>query len=136
MEHRLKPSDMTRFVVLEHNTTVGIHYDFAVEVKEVLKSWIFPRRLCLEGGKKRLAVEVENRFSPDISLNSQITLEDEYGEGVAELWDLGDCEIESQKPHRIVLLLRGKRLKGRYAFFLPGWGMKSKRRQWLFFRLK
>lgn len=132
---------MAIFVVHEHHAS-HLHWDLRLEMDGVLKSWAVPKEPPTETGVRRLAVEVEDHDLEYADFEGVI--EEGYGAGEVKIWDRGEYEIESRKAHKIVVVLKGKKLNGRYVLLLPEWGQKvkgksqtsSKGRQWLFFRAK
>jgi len=95
----------------------------------VLKSWAVPKGIPTEEGTKHLAVQVEDH---DLDYaNFEGTIPEGYGKGKVEIWDKGTFEVESRKPEKIVFVLHGKKLKGRYTIlkFRPG-------KEWLLFKAK
>ena len=55
----------------------------------------------------------------------------EYGGGTVEIWDSGTFELEERGDEKIVFLLKGKKLSGRYVMLkFPKAGVDG----WLFFR--
>jgi len=54
----------------------------------------------------------------------------QYGAGKVELWDTGTWEPESIDKKKIVAIIHGKRLKGRYTI------INFKEKNWLFFKTK
>lgn len=132
---------MAIFVIHEHHAS-HLHWDLRLEMDGVLKSWAVPKEPPTEKGVKRLAVEVEDHDLDYADFEGII--EEGYGAGEVKIWDSGEYEIESRKTHKIVIVLKGQKLKGRYVLLLPAWGKKGKEKnqtsskggQWLFFRAK
>ena len=56
-----------------------------------------------------------------------------YGAGRVTLWDKGSYELESLKrDKKIVVKIKGKKLKGRYCLL----HFRPKEKSWLFFKIK
>ena len=94
--------------------------------------------VCLKAGPKeppvlpgirRLAVQVEDHPIEYADFEGIIP-EGEYGAGKIEIWDNGTYESEEQTDTKIVIHLKGEKLKGRYCM------VKLKDNNWLFFKLK
>ncbi len=118
---------MNRFVIQEHNAT-HLHWDFRLEKDGILKSWAVPKGPPEKKAIKRLAIEVNDHEINYIDFEGTIS-EGQYGAGTVKIWDKGTYQIESESPKRIVLELRGKRLKGRYSL------VHLKGKQWLLIKL-
>jgi DNA ligase D-like protein (predicted 3'-phosphoesterase) len=118
-----------RFVVQEHNAS-HLHWDFRLEIDSVLKSWAVPKEPPVEPGVKRLAVEVPDH---DVSyINFEGVLPDgSYGAGTVKIWDSGTFEIESRSDDKIVFVLSGKKMKGKYVLLKFA---KTGEKNWLLFR--
>lgn len=104
------------FVVQLHHARRR-HYDFRLQVGDVLKSWACPKGPSYDPSVKRLAVEVEDH--PVSYAAFQGDIPDGYGAGHVDTFDtgvwsaLGDPEEQLQKGH-LRFELFGKRLKGRW----------------------
>ncbi len=124
---------MPRFVIHEHHAR-QLHWDLRLEMEGVLKSWAVPKGPPLEMGVKRLAVEVDDHNLNYIDFEG--TIEEGYGKGTVKIWDSGTYEIESAKPEKMVLVVKGTKLKGRYVLLSARWSKNQPegKRQWLFFR--
>jgi bifunctional non-homologous end joining protein LigD len=111
-----------QFVVQKHAAT-RLHYDFRLELDDVMKSWAVPKGPSLDPAEKRLAVRTEdhpieyNRFEGRIPAG-------EYGAGEVIVWDYGtyrpekgdwDTFREGLVKGRITFLVRGKRLRGSWS---------------------
>ncbi len=122
---------MQIFVVQKHNAT-HLHYDFRLEVDGVLKSWAIPKEPSTEPDVKRLAIMTEDH---DLSYSSfQGTInEGNYGAGKVEIWDKGTYDVEARKDNKMVFVLHGKKLKGRYTILKFD---KAGPNNWLLFKTK
>ena len=119
---------MPIFVVQKHEAK-HLHYDFRLELDGVLKSWAVPKGIPTKEGIKHLAIQTEDHDLSYANFEGVIP-EGEYGAGKVEIWDKGTYELESRKDWKIVFVLHGKKLKGRYTI------LKFKDNQWLIFKAK
>ncbi|MCX5896324.1 MAG: ATP-dependent DNA ligase [Proteobacteria bacterium] len=119
-----------RFVVHEHHAT-HLHWDMRLELDGVLKSWAVPKGLPVEPGIKRLAVQVEDH--PLDYMGFEGIIEEGYGKGTVSIWDEGTFDVESRKKDKIVFLLQGNKLKGKFTLLKF---TKAGENQWLFFKTK
>jgi len=103
---------MARFVVQEHHAR-NLHWDFRLELDGVLKSWAVPKEPPLEVGLKRLAIMVDDHALSYANFEGDI--EEGYGKGSVKIWDFGDYEMESRKEEKMVFILHGKKMKGKYV---------------------
>jgi len=118
---------MARFVVQEHHAR-HLHYDFRLERDGVLKSWAVPKGVPEVRGLKRLAIQVEDHDLDYIDFEGEIP-EGQYGAGIVKIWDRGTYNIESETEKRLVVALKGKKLRGRYSL------VHLKGGQWLLIKL-
>lgn len=122
---------MSRFVIHKHKAR-KLHWDLRLEMGGVLKSWAVPKQPPLRQGIKRLAVQVEDHALSYIDFEGEIA--EGYGAGTVEIWDAGTYELESKHAEKIVIVLHGKKLKGRYC--LVKFKKEGMKKNWLFFKLK
>ncbi len=117
--------------VIQRHESKKSHYDLRLQFGNVLKSWAIPKEPPTKENEKRLAINVEDH---DLDYaNFEGTIEEGYGAGKVEIWDKGNYELESLKPDRkIVIKIKGKRLKGRYCLL----HFRPKEKSWLFFKIK
>ncbi len=101
------------FVVQKHYSK-KLHYDFRLEMDGALKSWAVPKGVPVKEGVRHLAVQVEDHKLSYAGFEGEIP-EGQYGAGKVEIWDSGSYELESKKPEKIVFVLHGKKLRGRYT---------------------
>lgn len=117
------------YVIQKHDAT-HLHYDLRLEMDGVLKSWAVPKVPPTEPGVKRLAVEVEDHSVEYASFEGVIP-KGEYGAGTVEIWDRGSYGLLERREDKIVVDIRGERLKGVY-YLIRFKGGKN----WLFFKKK
>lgn len=103
----------SRFVIQKHQAT-HLHYDFRLELGNVLKSWAVPKEPPTQPGIRRLAVQVEDHELSYIDFEGTIP-EGEYGAGTVEIWDKGTYTLKNRTDKIIEFTLDGSRLKGSYA---------------------
>ena len=120
-----------KFVVQKHYAS-HLHYDFRLEMDGVLKSWAVPKGIPAKEGVKHLAVQVEDHELGYEDFEGEIP-EGHYGAGRVEIWDKGTYEIESKKDYKIVFVLKGKKLNGRYTILKF---KKAGDKEWLLFKSK
>lgn len=145
-ERTLEPEGSTensgvglRFAV-QHHMARREHYDLRLEWGGVLLSWAVPKGPSYDTHDKRLAVKVEDH--PLEYRNFEGTIpKGEYGGGVVMLWDEGLWEPKSDVEEGLLkgelkLVLKGRRLKGKWA--LVRWKAKSgeKTDNWLLLKEK
>jgi bifunctional non-homologous end joining protein LigD len=118
---------MLKYVIQKHYAT-HLHYDLRLELAGVARSWAIPKGPSSEEGVKRLAVEVEDH-SVDY-MDFEGVIEKGYGAGRVEIWDSGYWEPESVKEKKIVTVIHGKKLQGRFTL------LNFKEKNWLFFKAK
>ena len=117
-----------KYCIQEHHAT-RLHYDLRLELSGVAKSWALPKKPTSEEGVKRLAVEVEDHDISYMDFEGVIE-EGSYGAGEVKIWDSGWWEPESIKDGKIVMMLHGKKLRGRFTI------LRFKKGYWLFFKSK
>jgi DNA ligase D-like protein (predicted 3'-phosphoesterase) len=121
---------MPIFVVHEHHAS-HLHWDFRLESGGVLKSWAIPKQPPLRQGLKRLAIQVQDHAKAYANFQGEI--KEGYGKGTVKIWDKGTYTLESKKPNKIVFLLNGKQMKGKYALIKTDYGKDKK--SWLLMKL-
>jgi DNA ligase D-like protein (predicted 3'-phosphoesterase) len=124
------PSENPIFVIQKHYART-LHYDFRLEMDNVLKSWAVPKEPPTEVGVRRLAVQVEDHDLDYADFEGEIP-EGEYGAGKVEVWDEGTYELLSRKEKKLVFELYGEKLKGKYTLIQ----FSKEKKNWLLFRAK
>ncbi|MEM2911416.1 MAG: DNA polymerase ligase N-terminal domain-containing protein [Candidatus Bathyarchaeia archaeon] len=122
-------TDSGRFVVQRHHAT-HLHYDFRLEMDNVLKSWAIPKEPPSQPGIKRLAVEVEDHPLSYINFEGTIP-EGMYGAGKVEIWDEGTYALKSRSKDKIEFTLNGEKLRGDYVLI-----RFKEDKNWLLFKKK
>lgn len=122
---------MPLFVVHEHHTK-RLHWDFRLELDNVLKSWAMPKRPPRKAGIKRLAMRVEDHDLEYMDFEGEIPSGD-YGAGSVKIWDRGEYELSIMADNSLKIKLSGNLLKGIYVLCkFPSAGPNA----WLFFKTK
>lgn len=124
----VKKSGLARFVVQEHHAS-HLHWDFRLEIDDVLKSWAVPKGVPEEPNIKRLAVQVEDHPVGYIDFEGEIP-EGQYGAGTVKIWDKGNFKLYNRTDKIIDFEIQGKRLKGNYAM------IHTRQNQWIIFKKK
>jgi bifunctional non-homologous end joining protein LigD len=104
-----------RFVVQEHRAR-RLHWDLRLERDGVLVSWALPRGIPQHPNENRLAVHTEDHPLEYLGFEGTIP-KGEYGAGEMRVWDAGTYEAEKFDPKKVVVVLHGERVRGRYALF-------------------
>jgi bifunctional non-homologous end joining protein LigD len=124
----------SRFVIQKHAAR-RLHYDFRLEMEDVLKSWALPKGLPWKRGEKHLAVEVEDHPLEYEDFEGVIP-EGQYGGGTVMVWDrgtycvYGEQPLKSLREGKLHLLLDGKKAKGEWTLVRIR-GREGEKNQWL-----
>ncbi|MEU4490566.1 DNA polymerase ligase N-terminal domain-containing protein [Streptomyces purpurascens] len=118
--------DRPRFVVQIHDAST-MHFDFRLQVDDVLKSWSVPKGPSADPKDKRLAVPTEDHPLEYEEFEGVIP-RGEYGGGTVIVWDHGTYEplshdrqgrpvdfAESLERGHATFRLTGSKLHGAYA---------------------
>ncbi|MBW2643247.1 MAG: 3'-phosphoesterase [Deltaproteobacteria bacterium] len=127
-----------RFVIHEHHAR-QLHYDFRLEIDDVLKSWAIPKGPSLNPADKRLAIMVDDHLLEYFDFEGIIP-EGQYGSGAVVIWDSGtysllegDNPVEALESGKMVMELYGRILKGGFTLVkMKGRGEKN----WLLIKKK
>jgi bifunctional non-homologous end joining protein LigD len=109
---RSKQGSRRRFVIQKHAAS-HLHYDFRLEMHDVLKSWAVPKGPPYTKGEKRLAMPTEDHPMDYLDFEGIIP-KGQYGGGTVMVWDIGTYE-----------LLEGNYYQGRLRFHLNGTKLKG-----------
>jgi len=122
----------SRFVVHEHHAS-RLHFDFRLEMDEVLRSWAVPKGPSMNPSERRLAVAVEDHPLEYVDFEGIIP-DGQYGAGPVVIWDSGTYELKEQKTDKISFILSGGKLKG--GFTLARLKGRGKGNEWLLIKKK
>ncbi|MGA8117894.1 MAG: DNA polymerase ligase N-terminal domain-containing protein [Actinocatenispora sp.] len=112
--------------VIQHHDASSDHYDFRLQVGDVLKSWAVPKGPSTNPKDKRLAVPTEDHPMDYASFEGTIP-DGEYGAGTVLVWDTGTYRNTSRHQGEDLSLddaldrghatfrLDGEKLSGGYA---------------------
>ena len=117
-----------KIFVIQHHFSKKPHFDLRLELDGVLKSWAVPKEPPIESGTKRLAIQVDDHALSYAKFEG--TIEEGYGKGTVKIWDYGTYEMESQKEKKMVFVLNGKKLKGKYVLLR----FEKAKNGWLLFK--
>ncbi|CAL9344709.1 DNA polymerase ligase N-terminal domain-containing protein [Streptomyces cellulosae] len=125
-EAREERDALPRFVVQIHDAR-RMHFDFRLQVGDVLKSWSVPKGPPADPRDKRLAVPTEDHPLEYEDFEGVIP-RGEYGGGTVIVWDHGTYEplshdrrgrpvdfAESLERGHATFRLHGRKLRGEYA---------------------
>jgi len=134
-ESRTRGSDSGSLVyVVQKHQASHLHYDLRLEAEGVLKSWAVPKVPVNTEGVRRLAVRTEDHPLGYENFEGEIP-EPEYGAGTVEIWDRGVYKPIESAPGKMVVEIKGRKLRGRFALIQ----IKAREggdKNWLFFKLK
>jgi len=129
-----KVKGASRFVIQKHDAR-RLHYDFRLEMDDVLKSWALPKGLPWKRGEKHLAVEVEDHPIEYEDFEGIIP-EGQYGGGTVMVWDRGNYHIYGEQPvkslreGKLHLVLDGGKANGEWTLVRIR-GRDDEKNQWL-----
>ncbi|PYL60785.1 MAG: ATP-dependent DNA ligase [Verrucomicrobia bacterium] len=129
-----KVKGASRFVIQKHAAR-RLHYDFRLEMDDMLKSWALPKGLPWKRGEKHLAVEVEDHPIEYEDFEGIIP-EGQYGGGTVMVWDRGNYHVYGEQPvkslrdGKLHLVLDGEKAKGEWTLVRIR-GRDDAKNQWL-----
>ncbi len=136
-------SDGARFVVQRHDAS-SLHFDFRLQVGDVLASWAVPKGPSLDPRDKRLATRTEDHPLDYADFEGTIPA-GEYGGGTVIVWDTGGFDnltedhgdpvplADALEAGHLKVELHGEKLTG--AFALTRTRMHGDDRNWLLVKI-
>ena len=100
---------MPRYVILRHETTAGVHFDFMLDMGGALKTWSLSQ-------EPRAGFDMEAKLLADHRL-SYLEYEGPISgdRGSVARWDRGTYEVECQSESELTVRLNGEKLIGRVS---------------------
>ncbi len=139
-EGKTEDSEISLRFVIQHHMARREHYDLRLEWEGVLLSWAVPKGPSYDTHDKRLAVQVEDHPLEYRNFEGNIP-KGEYGGGVVMLWDEGFWEPcvnvgEGLSEGMLKFVLKGRRLKGKWALIRLKGKDDVDKNNWLFLKEK
>jgi hypothetical protein len=97
---------MPQFVILRHDSSQGVHFDFMLEFGDVLKTWALPQPP--EPGAEMQGEALADHRLTYLDYEGPIS----GGRGTVTRWDRGTYTIERQSDAECVVELSGGKLAG------------------------
>src|SRR6267154_5176323 len=113
---RARSAQRRRIFVVQKHAASRLHYDFRLQINDVLVSWAVPKGPSMNPADKRLAVMTEDHPIEYADFEGVIP-EGEYGAGPMIVWDRGLWRPvgdpgEGVKAGKLLFELKGFKLKG------------------------
>jgi DNA ligase D-like protein (predicted 3'-phosphoesterase) len=133
-----------RFVIQRHDAST-LHFDFRLQVGDVLASWSVPKGPSTDPTEKRLAVRTEDHPLEYAEFEGRIA-DGEYGAGTVVVWDAGTFRNTTEdrgKPvpledalerGHVAVWMEGDKLRGGYALTKTRWHDRDD--EWLLVKMK
>jgi bifunctional non-homologous end joining protein LigD len=129
-------SNQRIFVVQRHDAS-RLHYDFRLEINDVLASWAVLKGPSMNPADRRLAVRTEDHPIKYADFEGVIP-EGQYGAGTVMVWDKGtyECDLSPEQQlarGEIKVVLHGKKLRGGFVLLRPAgrFSERTGRKNWL-----
>ena len=129
---RSRQGSRRRFVIQKHSAS-HLHYDFRLEMHDVLKSWSVPKGPPFKKDERRLAMPTEDHPIDYLDFEGIIP-KGQYGGGTVMVWDIGTYELIEGNYYKGMLrfYLNGAKLKGEWTMkrFVDGKDERDNRDKW------
>ena len=129
---RSRQGSRRRFVIQKHAAS-HLHYDFRLELHDVLKSWSVPKGPPFKKDERRLAMPTEDHPIEYLDFEGIIP-KGQYGGGTVMVWDIGTYELIEGNYYKGMLrfYLNGTKLKGEWTItrFAQGKDERDSRDKW------
>jgi DNA ligase D-like protein (predicted 3'-phosphoesterase) len=101
----------SRFVVQLHDAT-RLHFDFRIQVGQVLRSWAVPKGPTLDPAQRRLAVPAGDHALEAGDFEG-VHQGQARGSGAVIIWDEGPAEVLRDEPGHLSVRLHGSEARKR-----------------------
>src|SRR3569832_180346 len=129
---RSRQGSRRRFVIQKHAAS-HLHYDFRLEMHDVLKSWSVPKGPPFKLDERRLAMPTEDHPIDYLEFEGIIP-QGQYGGGTVMVWDIGTYELIEGNYYKGFLrfYLKGAKLKGEWTMkrIVDGKNERDSRDKW------
>jgi bifunctional non-homologous end joining protein LigD len=129
---RSRQGSRRRFVIQKHAAS-HLHYDFRLEMHNVLKSWSVPKGPPFKKGERRLAMPTEDHPIDYLDFEGIIP-KGQYGGGTVMVWDIGTYELIEGNYYKgfLQFYLNGAKLKGEWTMkrIVDGKDERDNRDKW------
>jgi bifunctional non-homologous end joining protein LigD len=111
---RSRQGSRRRFVIQKHAAS-HLHYDFRLELHDVLKSWSVPKGPPFKKDERRLAMPTEDHPIEYLDFEGIIP-KGQYGGGTVMVWDIGTYDLIEGNYYKgfLRVYLNGEKLKGEW----------------------
>lgn len=112
---RSRQGSRRRFVIQKHAAS-HLHYDFRLEMHDVLKSWSVPKGPPFKKEERRLAMPTEDHPIEYLDFEGIIP-KGQYGGGTVMVWDIGTYDLIEGNYYKgmVRVYLNGTKLKGEWT---------------------
>ena len=116
--------------MIQKHAASHLHYDFRLEIGDVLKSWAVPKGPPYAENEKRLAMPTEDHPLDYLEFEGIIP-KGQYGGGTVMVWDIGTYQLLEGNYDKGYLRfhLNGEKLKGQWK--MMRWRRAGERDKWL-----
>ena len=127
---RSRQGSRRRFVIQKHDAS-HLHYDFRLEMHDVLKSWSVPKGPPFKKDERRLAMPTEDHPIEYLDFEGIIP-KGQYGGGTVMVWDIGTYDLIEGHYYKGMLrvYLDGEKLKGEWTLQRFAADGKDNRDKW------
>ena len=129
---RARSAQRRRIFVVQKHAASRLHYDFRLQINDVLVSWAVPKGPSMNPADKRLAVMTEDHPIEYADFEGVIPA-GQHGAGTVMVWDKGIYEPGDGLPPeeqlsrgKLDVVLKGKKLRGGFTLIRPGKGSRQK----------
>jgi bifunctional non-homologous end joining protein LigD len=132
-----------RLYVVQKHAARNLHYDFRLQIGDVLASWAVPKGPSLDPSVRRLAMHVEDHPLEYGAFEGTIPT-GQYGAGTVMLWDRGtwhqdEDPEQAYRDGKLHFTLHGQKLRGEWVLVRRGGHASASREKgdpWFLFKVR